>query len=202
MPAQPHAFTRSAANGTVMLFLLLLLQRHRQYCPGSCGHVKQRGSCLGVQQARWVLQQVAVAPRSEGRTLRRPSSSPWNSLHDALDGERGAPASGPRSRALVSLPRLGTQCGLQRRDGEGGGRARAFGFSRSIAIGGGREQQVAQGMRMQRRARAAPGRGGWMSCEVRLWRGGGVEQEAGLGDVQGGGHSGWRERAVRVASRR
>jgi hypothetical protein len=40
-----------------------------------------------------------------------------------------------------------------------------------------------------------------MSCEVRLWWGRVAEQEAGLGDVQGGGHSGWRERAVRVASR-
>ncbi|EGW15027.1 hypothetical protein I79_024506 [Cricetulus griseus] len=83
-----------------------------------------------------MLQQVAVAPRSGGRTL----CSPSNALHDTLDGERAA--SGRRSRALVPVPRLEAQRGLQRGDGAGRGRVRIFGFSRRFGIGGGGKQQA------------------------------------------------------------
>lgn len=109
VPAQPRAFSWSAAPGTVLL-LLLLLRLQLQHCPGGGGHLQQRGNGLGVQQARWVLQQVAVAPWNRGRTLHSPSPSSSDPLHDTLDGERGTPSSGPRSRVLVPAPRLGTQC--------------------------------------------------------------------------------------------
>lgn len=170
VPAQPNAFTRGVAIGKVsrLLWRWRLLLQH---CPGGCGHLKQRGSGPWVEQTRRVLQQVAVAPRSGGRTLRSPSSSSSNSLHDTLDGERGTTATVSRSRAFVPLPMLGAQCGLQRGDGEGGGGVLTFRFSRRFGIGRSREQQVAEGMRVQRRARAAPGRGGEMGSEASLLRG-------------------------------